>query len=398
MKERKIAFIICVNHDKYMAECRYYIERLYLPKDYKIQIIEMRNAKSMTSGYNAAMKQTDARYKIYLHQDVFMLNRNFIEDILECFRKDEAIGAIGMLGTTRLQNANVWNSLDIGGSYFVGTYTSCGSIAVRPEILNPGGSFQEVDYIDGMLMATACDVEWDERVDGFHFYDVSQCIRIRERGKKTVIVRQDVPWLFHDMGPMNLLTYRENQKRFCELYHLESGDMQDSPQIYQMCDTIAMKMRPWFDSGEYARIEGVLKEIGNAIYFNQELLTMYFVMEIHTLETRRGEELILGKPFVRNAFQEIENRWHTLRWTLIRVAFGHDSVERIASLIEEGMYSIPAVIVAALHNIPAENMGIVYDVGGRLEEKDFLRVREWEAEVSRVQEYERRNMPSTVGL
>ena len=36
----------------------------------------------MTSGYNNAMKKTDAKYKVYLHQDVFILNHNFLMDIL----------------------------------------------------------------------------------------------------------------------------------------------------------------------------------------------------------------------------------------------------------------------------------------------------------------------------
>lgn len=51
------------------------------------------DAEYITQAYNAAMQASDAKYKIYLHQDVFLLNKKLIEDILEIF-KDETIGMI----------------------------------------------------------------------------------------------------------------------------------------------------------------------------------------------------------------------------------------------------------------------------------------------------------------
>jgi len=85
MNDKKICFIICYNDDKYISECLHYINRLTVPDGYLLDVLTVKNADSMTSGYNAAMNETDAKYKIYMHQDVFIVNINLLEDILKIF-------------------------------------------------------------------------------------------------------------------------------------------------------------------------------------------------------------------------------------------------------------------------------------------------------------------------
>lgn len=98
MNDKKICFIVCVNNDMYIDECVYYIRNLEIPSEYEIDIITVQDAGSMTSGYNAAMQESDAKYKIYIHQDVFLTKRDMIYDILRIF-KDSNIGMIGLIGT-----------------------------------------------------------------------------------------------------------------------------------------------------------------------------------------------------------------------------------------------------------------------------------------------------------
>ena len=98
LNEKKIDFIVCVNDDLYFNECTFYISHLTVPKGYETEIISIRDADSMCSAYNAGMKESDARYKVYLHQDVFIRNINFLSDILSIFERDSSIGMIGMIG------------------------------------------------------------------------------------------------------------------------------------------------------------------------------------------------------------------------------------------------------------------------------------------------------------
>ena len=80
--EKKICFIICTNDDRKLQECLLYIELLTIPDGYEIEVITIKDAGSMAKGYNEAMNSSDARYKVYLHQDVFITETSFMEKII----------------------------------------------------------------------------------------------------------------------------------------------------------------------------------------------------------------------------------------------------------------------------------------------------------------------------
>lgn len=398
----EIAFIVCTNDEGYLEECKFYIERLYVPEGMTVSFLAVEETKSMTSGYNEAMRSSDARYKVYLHQDVFILNRNFIFDILACFECDENLGMIGVAGAKRLpSNADAWKSLDVGGCYSIGTFSDVGYIAVRPEINNPADIFQEVDFIDGMLMATAYDLEWDERIGGFHFYDVTQCINFKSNDLKIAVARQNDIWTFHDFGPLNLETYNANRRNFCELYaefEYEKGDVQDNTQIYQMCNKVVSALIPLFEQERYRDIKNILRDIDNAIYFSQDLLNMYFIMEIYTLENMIGIDSFMYAPtLIDNAYECLGKKYCGIKWMLTRAIFAYESAEQIVDMITDGTYSMVAVIVAILHSVPLQNIHIVEEISAGLVRKGF-RHGEWENTYLMVEEYERENVPSARGL
>ena len=94
MNQNKIAFIICTNNQLYFNECQYYIHNLILPEGMELDVIGITEAPSMCAGYNAGMQSSDAKYKVYLHQDVFIREPKFIIYLLERFQKDKQIGMI----------------------------------------------------------------------------------------------------------------------------------------------------------------------------------------------------------------------------------------------------------------------------------------------------------------
>ena len=79
MNEKKICFIMCVNNDAYEQEQMRYLNRLVVPEGYEMDILSVRDALSMTSGYNEGMRVSDAKYKIYMHQDVFIVKLEWLE-------------------------------------------------------------------------------------------------------------------------------------------------------------------------------------------------------------------------------------------------------------------------------------------------------------------------------
>ena len=107
MNENKIAFIICTNNQLYFNECQYYIHNLILPQGMELDVIGVTEAPSMCAGYNAGMKSSDAKYKVYLHQDVFIREPRFIIYLLERFQNDAYIGMIGMIGGNGMPKTGV---------------------------------------------------------------------------------------------------------------------------------------------------------------------------------------------------------------------------------------------------------------------------------------------------
>ena len=89
VEDRKdtIAFIICVNNELYFEECRYYIEHLEVSAGYDIDVIGIWEADSMCAAYNLGMRSSDAKYKVYMHQDVFIRDSRFLEKTLRIFKE-----------------------------------------------------------------------------------------------------------------------------------------------------------------------------------------------------------------------------------------------------------------------------------------------------------------------
>lgn len=394
-KEYEIAFIVCTNDDVYMKECRAYIERLIVPQGYTISIIEISGADSMTAGYNEGMLSSNAKYKVYLHQDVFIVHPNFIADIIAYFNDNKNLGMLGVAGTRILpSDAQIWESLDVGGCYSVGTFSDCGYIAVKPE---KEVAFEYVEYIDGMLMVTAYDINWDENIEGFHFYDASQCLRFQKAGYKIAVVKQKDAWVFHDFGPLNLATYDLVRKRFCDLYsEFHYSDNMDTFALYDMCDKIAASIKKMYNSNQLDAIRSILADIDNAIYYSQDILDMYFLLEIDDLEKSNGVPESNRFMYSIKDYKMLQIKYLELRFLLIYSYFSKNGLKKLIEYVESEKYSIVAVIVAGLHTIPYNDNKILYGIGEMIT-ADFSK-KEWTQLIKEIQKYEDNNVPSSTGL
>ncbi len=214
--DHKICFISCTNNEKYEKECLLYINQLIIPMGYSVDILTVHDAKSMAAGYNEGMNASDAKYKVYLHQDVFIRNKNFISDILSIF-EEESIGLIGMVGAKELSTDGVmWNA------------GRCGNFQLRSKkgeheegsIRKIKGKYEDVVCVDGLLMATQYDIKWREDLfKNWDFYDISQCGEFIKEGFRVVTAGQmPYSWVFHDCGLQKMENYETNRKIFLDNY------------------------------------------------------------------------------------------------------------------------------------------------------------------------------------
>ena len=77
---------MCVNDDLYANEAMYFINNLKVPRGFTVEVLTITDAKSMTAGYNEGMKSSDAKYKVYMHQDVFIVDKFFIHKLIKIFK------------------------------------------------------------------------------------------------------------------------------------------------------------------------------------------------------------------------------------------------------------------------------------------------------------------------
>ena len=214
MNKKKVCFIMCVNNEDYEREQMKYLRELIIPEGYEMDVISIKGASSMTSGYNEGMHACDAKYKVYLHQDVFIINKNFIADMLRIFDEEE-IGMLGMVGAPKLpENCIMWNTSRVGKLFFNMIYQ-----AGESTIGEIDGLYSEVEAIDGLLLATQYDIPWREDLfQNWDFYDVSQSQEFLRAGYKVVVPNQKQPWCIHDDGFFNLKNYYAARRIYVKEY------------------------------------------------------------------------------------------------------------------------------------------------------------------------------------
>ncbi len=218
MDEKKVAFISCVNNDDWYSECELYLDSLNIPAGISVEALPIYNAPSMCAGYNEAMGKTDAKYKVYIHQDTLIVNKNLIHDIIGIF-EDKSIGLIGVIGCKNLPKSGVW--WDGLRTYGRVLHACEPESVVDSRCKEPDGEYEEVEAVDGLFLATQYDIPWrDDLFNGWHLYDTSECMEMKRRGFKVVVPNQKkMFWCVHCPEEKPLATeYKGYQRIFIEEY------------------------------------------------------------------------------------------------------------------------------------------------------------------------------------
>ncbi len=199
----KICFIACVNDEAQFEQfCLAGLRRLVVPEGMSIEVLTVGDAASMTAGYEEARLASDAKYKVYLHQDVEIVNPDFIRDLLGIFSREPSVGIVGMIGVSCLCSNGVWwDSLARGVKGGV-CCTRDGKPKADLNFCAETGTeekpYEIVEAVDGLLLATQYDIPWrDDIIGNYHYYDISQCLEYRRQGYQAAVPRQESYWVIH---------------------------------------------------------------------------------------------------------------------------------------------------------------------------------------------------------
>lgn len=349
---KKIAFIMCVNNEDYYNEACAYINQLNIPDGYEIDVLAVTEAPSMCSGYNEAMNSSDAKYKIYMHQDVMIINPGFINDIIDIFNSDTHIGMIGMIGATSLpKNGTIFSSWNVGmvdvrepDMAYIYVAGRCNSDVVN------------VMAADGLLLATQYDLIWREDLfTVYDFYDASQCLEFKKNGYRIVVPNQgDIPWVIHDCSFAKLRVYNREREIFLKEYSdylaydssLTCGNV---PEWDALSIELGKMVKDFIISGGWNEIESIMKMYREKDYRSSELETLYNMNEIH-----KNEVAVFGfSPFFQNLnLSEIYRKYTDIRFALRRMEFGwnDDTVTELKEMISNGSLTFEALMVFIIHS------------------------------------------------
>ena len=210
---KTIAFITAVNDIGTYMECVKHVLHLRLPDWERVSVVfyPIFNATSMTAAYNNIRCVKDADYKVYLHQDLMITDKDFLIKMVKAFESDIDLGMIGVVGCEKMPDNGIWWEGKI-----IGQFTDNHTGVLHEYHYHESDKVQLVEALDGCIMCTQTDIPWDEELfDGWHFYDVSQCFRYRASGYKVGVIPSMIT---HLCGVCNMNGYEEARKRFVNHY------------------------------------------------------------------------------------------------------------------------------------------------------------------------------------
>lgn len=355
VEDRKdtIAFIICVNNELYFEECRYYIEHLEVPAGYDIDVIGIWEADSMCAAYNLGMRSSDAKYKVYMHQDVFIRDSRFLEKTLRIFKEHPKTGMIGMAGGIGIpENGVVYSSWNVGKvdcrepdlSYVL----LCGPNQTKD---------QTVDAVDGLLMMTQYDLPWREDLfSDFDFYDVSQAFEFRRAGYEIVVPYQEEPWVVHDCGFAKLTNYDRNRKicmeEYPEFFNVPEGEeLFSSGEWDQLSSQLAAVIRRMIDQGQWDEASQAIGIYHQSQMKSSELEMLATICEIEQTDRRVSKR----SSFLAQAgsCEAICRTYLSVRFLLHRMEFDRPAqdYQELIHAVESGNISVDAILILILHGV-----------------------------------------------
>ncbi len=156
--------------------------------DYEyIRIDNRDNRHCICSAYNEGVSRAQGDILVFVHEDVFFLERGWGPALTDKMLSDSSIGLIGVAGTQYLFSDNrYWSAA--GVPFTRGRVVQLMDNKEMISIFNRDKSDADVVAVDGLFFAVRKNlfkkVSFDtETFDNFHFYDLDICMQIRKHAR-----------------------------------------------------------------------------------------------------------------------------------------------------------------------------------------------------------------------
>lgn len=308
----KVQFIICANDARKLEECRFYIERLHIPEGVKTEITIIDHAVSMASGYNFGMRQSDAKYRIYLHQDTCLIFSDMLKELIRIFEQNTSVGMLGVVGAKKIpEDAMVHSAWDTGR-----VDTNSKPLELNYQMNKERQELTVVEAVDGLFMATQYDVPWREDLFfKWDFYDISQSLEMKRRGYQTAVPFQIQPWCWHDNETSKMADYEGERKIFAREYQDFRAFKRETVYQYQnsqnqLLEEFQEEIMHMVDCGNLDQAGQLLEQYHRWLGSMAQLICLENICYIRQIEKNAGNQPpfygdgMKGKELLRNFWED----------------------------------------------------------------------------------------------
>ncbi len=182
---------------------------------------ENHNEYSLTELYNRGLKESKHCVVLFIHNDTRFVKNEWGPVLLEKFNTSD-FGIIGLAGTNKVLREHQGQWFKYAGYNAGFIYHPDGSGGMEETWLcNKLNFIIPAVVVDGVFMAITKDriaMVFDEDFKGFHFYDISFCIRNFEKGVKVGIIADLSIILYHNSKGRYNEEWNRNRLEFLNKY------------------------------------------------------------------------------------------------------------------------------------------------------------------------------------
>lgn len=184
-----------------------------------IEVIEIiNNGESLTKAYNRGLKQAKHKHVVFCHDDITIETKQWGVKLLKQFEKNPEYAIIGVAGSKNMPVSGQWwekrNKM-----YGRVQHTHEGKSWLSAYSDDLGQELEEVVNVDGVFFTvdvTKIKKEFNENVEGFHFYDVTFCFENYLAGAKVGV--STVVRVNHQSIGMTNEQWEKNRELFAETF------------------------------------------------------------------------------------------------------------------------------------------------------------------------------------
>lgn len=155
-----------------------------------LDLVVVSGFESITRNYNEGMSRAKYKLKFFIHDDIDIEDRfePIFVKVDNLIKRFPNTGLVGVAGTTGNPTEWWWETPP---ETMVGQVNMTGNVNEYWK-WNISKPFFDVNYVDGIFMATPTDIKFSEDIKGFHLYDVDYCNVMKQNGYDIKVINHMV--------------------------------------------------------------------------------------------------------------------------------------------------------------------------------------------------------------